>query len=73
MKQVALLLLWAGIIFAAGRGERFALILEDPPLAQQTSGKVAHKAALLNRQASIRSALADHKMQVVGQTMCSPT
>lgn len=66
-----LLVLLLSIPLLAGRAERYALILSDPPLAAESAGKT--RAALAEREASIQkaqsslvSALKDRNVQVVG-------
>lgn len=71
-----LLLVVAELLPGQGRFDRYALILEEPPLAEQVaSGKVLNREAAANRfqrivtaQSSLRQALAEFQVPVTGST-----
>jgi minor extracellular serine protease Vpr len=74
VKALALLLLAAGVALPQGRPERYALILEDAPVAAainsrkdlQTKAAVDQRQAIAARQQSVRAALEERRIRVTG-------
>ncbi|HET8548084.1 MAG TPA: hypothetical protein VFL57_08775, partial [Bryobacteraceae bacterium] len=74
VKTLALLLLAAGAALPQGRPERYALILEDAPVAAglasrkdlQTKAAMDQRQAIEARQQSVRAALEERRVRVTG-------